>query len=58
MKVANTFKATLMTKGVVAADTLTQADQQGMVFIKQLGISRQIIHKEVLIGSVAVAIGG
>ena len=34
MKVANTFKATLMAKGVIAADALTQADQQGMVFIK------------------------
>ena len=34
MKVANTIEATLMAKGVVAADALTQADQQGMVFIE------------------------
>jgi len=31
---ANIIEATLMAKGVGAADTLTQANQQGMVFIE------------------------
>jgi len=34
MKVADTIEATLMAKGVIAADILTQANQQGMVFIE------------------------
>jgi hypothetical protein len=38
------------------ADILTQPDEQGVVFIKERGISRQIIHKEGLIGSIALVI--
>jgi hypothetical protein len=51
---ADTTEATPLAKGTVTADILTQADQQGMVFIEQHGIGGQIIHKKGLIGSVAI----
>ncbi len=45
-----------MAKGAVAADILTETDQQGVVFIKQPNISWQTIHKERLVGSIAIVI--
>ena len=45
-----------MAKGAVAADILTEADQQGVVFIEQPNIGWQIIHKELLVGSIAIVI--
>jgi len=54
VEAANTTEATPLAQGAVAADTLTQADQQGMVLIEQRGIGGQIIHKKGLIGSIAI----
>ena len=54
VEAANTTEATPLAKGAVAADTLAQADQQGMVLIEQRGIGGQIIHKKGLIGSIAI----
>jgi len=42
-------------EGVVVANIFTQADQQGVVFIEHSDISGQIIHKERLVGSIAIA---
>ena len=53
---ANAVEATLRAKGTATADILTQADQQGMVFIEQAGISLQMLHKKRLIGTVATII--
>jgi len=50
------LEATLLAKGTVAADILTQVDQQGMIFIEQPGIGGQIIHKKGLIGGIAIII--
>jgi hypothetical protein len=55
---ADVVEAALLAKGAATADILTQADQQGVVFIEEPGIRRQIIHKKGLIGTVTVAIRG
>lgn len=41
-------------KRMAMADILAQAYQQGMVLIEQTGISRQILHKQGLVGSIVV----
>ena len=49
-------QAALPAKGVLATGILGQADQQGVVFIKQGGVGGQIVREKVLIGGIAVAL--
>ena len=55
---AYVIEAAMPTAGTAAADILGQANQQGMIFIEQSGISGQVIHKEALISRIAIAIRG
>ena len=56
VKLAAVVEAALWAEEVAATDILAQADQQGVVFIKQPSISRQMSHKKLLIGSIAITI--
>ena len=51
------IKAALLAEGVGLAHSLSQTDQKSVIFIKQPGVSRQISHKEGLIGGIAVIAG-
>ena len=54
IKPAEVVEAAPRAEGVAATDIFAQADQQSMVFVKQPGIVRQTIHKERLIGIIAI----
>ena len=47
-----------MAQRAAAADILSQADQQGMIFLKQLSIGGETVHKKGLIGGIAVTLRG
>jgi len=54
---ANIIEAALLAKRMAAADILSQADQQGMVFLEKFAISGKTVHEKGLIGSVAIGLG-
>ena len=52
---ADVIKGAVGAEGLFAADILTEVYEQGMVFIEESGIRRQIVHKKALEGGVTIA---